>query len=89
MQRRYPAVCAGSLQGLTLACMRLCTQIQSTDGSSTQCISAIIPGGDAQSIILGDNFMRAMVHEVYTYDIKKKTAYVGFGEAAAMTASTG
>ena len=65
-----------------------CAQIQSSDGSSTQCISAVIPGGDASSIILGDNFMRAW-YTVYTYDIKKKTAYVGFGEAAAMSASTG
>jgi hypothetical protein len=64
------------------------TQIESSSGGGTSCISAIIPGGDAQSIILGDNFMRAW-YTVYTYDIKKKTAYVGFGEAAAMTASTG
>lgn len=62
-------------------------QIQSSDGSATtECISAIIPGGDPSSVILGDNFMRAW-YTVYTYDIKKKTAYVGFGEAASMTAS--
>ena len=60
-------------------------QIQGTSGANTQqCISAIIPGGDSHSVILGDNFMRAWC-TVYTYDISSKTAYVGIAEAAAMS----
>ena len=60
-------------------------QIQgSSGGNSGNCISAIIPGGDSHSVILGDNFMRAW-YTVYTYDISSKTAYVGIAEAAAMT----
>ena len=53
-------------------------------GTTGNCISAIIPGGDSHSVILGDNFMRAW-YTVYTYDISSKTAYVGIAEAAAMT----
>ncbi len=60
-------------------------QIQGSSGGTTgNCISAIIPGGDSHSVILGDNFMRAW-YTVYTYDISSKTAYVGIAEAAAMT----
>ena len=60
-------------------------QIQGTSGGNTQqCISAVIPGGDSHSVILGDNFMRAW-YTVYTYDQSSKTAYVGIAEAAAMT----
>ena len=60
-------------------------QIQGTSGDNTQqCISAIIPGGDSQSVILGDNFLRAW-YSIYTYDISSKTAYVGLAEAAAMS----
>ncbi|EIE26466.1 acid protease [Coccomyxa subellipsoidea C-169] len=53
-------------------------------GATNQCISAIIPGGDDHSVILGDNFMRSW-YTVYTYDIKTRTAYVGLAEAAAMS----
>ncbi len=60
-------------------------QMQGTTGGATdQCISAIIPGGDDNSVILGDNFMRSW-YTVYTYDIKTRTAYVGLAAAAAMT----
>ena len=63
----------------------LLLQIQGTSGGNTQqCISAVIPGGDSHSVILGDNFMRAW-YTVYTYDQSSKTAYVGIAEAAAMT----
>ncbi|CAL8466769.1 g6305 [Coccomyxa elongata] len=56
----------------------------STGGATDQCISAIIPGGDDNSVILGDNFMRSW-YTVYTYDIKTRTAYVGLAAAAAMS----
>ncbi len=60
-------------------------QMQGANGGATnQCISAIIPGGDDHSVILGDNFMRSW-YTVYTYDIKTRTAYVGLAEAAAMS----
>lgn len=71
--------------GVELRIIWLLPQIQGTSGGNTQeCISAIIPGGDSHSVILGDNFMRAW-YTVYTYDISSKTAYVGIAEAAAMS----
>jgi len=71
--------------GVGLRIIWLLLQIQGTSGGNTQeCISAIIPGGDSHSVILGDNFMRAW-YTVYTYDISSKTAYVGIAEAAAMS----
>ena len=64
-----------------------CMQISTDSGSSSAlCISAIIPGGDPRSIILGNNFMRSWF-TVYTYDVASRAAHVGFGAAAAMASS--
>ncbi|CAL5227424.1 g10385 [Coccomyxa viridis] len=72
-------------QTYTLPPVQWTQSIQGSSGGTTgNCISAIIPGGDSHSVILGDNFMRAW-YTVYTYDISSKTAYVGIAEAAAMT----
>lgn len=43
------------------------------------CISGIIPGGDANSIILGDNFLRAW-YTAYRYDKSAHTAFVGLAK---------
>lgn len=45
-------------------------------GGGVACISGIIPGGDANSIILGDNFLRAW-YTAYRYDKSAHTAFVG------------
>ena len=85
LKRHFHLHSSAALQvnmGLTIVCA---LQIQGSSGGNTgSCISAIIPGGDSHSVILGDNFMRAW-YTVYTYDISSKTAYVGIAEAAAMT----
>jgi hypothetical protein len=60
-------------------------QVQDNSGDGTnQCISAIIPGGDTDSVILGDNFMRSW-YTVYTYDLQSRTAYVGYAQSNSMT----
>ena len=46
------------------------------NGGGVACISGIIPGGDANSIILGDNFLRAW-YTAYRYDKSAHTAFVG------------
>ena len=52
------------------------------DGS--QCISAVLPGGDENSIVLGDNFMRSWF-TVYSYNLTSKAAMVGFASSANRT----
>ena len=49
------------------------------NGGGVACISGIIPGGDANSIILGDNFLRAW-YTAYRYDKSAHTAFVGLAE---------
>ena len=49
------------------------------NGGGVACISGIIPGGDANSIILGDNFLRAW-YTAYRYDKSAHTAFVGIAK---------
>lgn len=49
------------------------------NGGGVTCISGIIPGGDANSIILGDNFLRAW-YTAYRYDKSAHTAFVGLAK---------
>ena len=61
---------------------RLWTQQIPKPGSTNggvACISGIIPGGDANSIILGDNFLRAW-YTAYRYDKSAHTAFVGLAK---------
>ena len=62
-------------------------KVSSPDGdASALCISAIIPGGDARAVILGNNFMRSWF-TVYTYNAGSRAAHVGFAAAAALATS--
>lgn len=54
-------------------------QIPKPGGSGVACISGIIPGGDSNSIILGDNFLRAW-YTAYRYDKSAHTAFVGLAK---------
>ena len=56
---------------------RLWTQQVPNPAGGVNCISGIIPGGDSNSIILGDNFLRAW-YTAYKYDRATHTASVGF-----------
>jgi cathepsin E len=56
---------------------RLWTQQVPNPAGGINCISGIIPGGDSNSIILGDNFLRAW-YTAYKYDRVTHTASVGF-----------
>jgi cathepsin E len=56
---------------------RLWTQQVPNPAGGINCISGIIPGGDSNSIILGDNFLRAW-YTAYKYDRATHTASVGF-----------
>ena len=56
--------------------------MKSPDGSDdpdSMCISAIIPGGNSTTIILGDNFLRAF-YTVYSHDPGSGRARVGIAK---------
>lgn len=55
--------------------------VDETDDPEQMCISAIIPGGNSTTIILGDNFLRAF-YTAYMHDPKTGAARVGIAKTS-------
>eukprot|EP00884_Botryococcus_braunii_P007873 jgi/Botrbrau1/17087/Bobra.0741s0002.1 len=56
------------------------------DGNLSGCMSAVMPGGDPSSAVIGVNFLRAW-YTVYKYDWPSKKGFVGFAESANLAPS--